>query len=124
MRKLIVFLAAALVTTPASAAWNVAQSKHFVIYANENPRDLREFATKLERFDGAARVAIKMDDPAIGTGNRLTVFVLPTPEDVRAIRGDKTGWLAGFYSGRVTGSLAYVPRRLGNRNFDADEVFF
>src|SRR3954468_14064713 len=124
MRILLAAVAALFAAAPASAAWNVAQSKHFVIYANENPRDLSEFATRLERFDGAARKAIRMEDPVVGKGNRLTVFVLPTAQDVRAINGDKSGWLAGFYSGRVTGSLAYVPRRLDNSNTDADAIFF
>jgi hypothetical protein len=83
MRNLLAFAAAAAIASPAAAAWNVAQSKHFVIYANENPRELRDFATKLERFDGAARTAMRMDDPLVGNGNRLTVFVLPSPADVR-----------------------------------------
>jgi tetratricopeptide (TPR) repeat protein len=123
MRNLLAFAAAAAIASPAAAAWNVAQSKHFVIYANENPRELRDFATKLERFDGAARTAMRMDDPLVGNGNRLTVFVLPSPADVREILG-ANNWIAGFYTGRVTGSLAYVPRHMENPAFNADEIFF
>jgi hypothetical protein len=55
VRNLLAFVAIGAMASPASAAGNVAQSKHFVIYANEDPRDLRDFATRLERFDGAAR---------------------------------------------------------------------
>lgn len=111
-------------SSPAAAAWNVAQSRHFVIYANENATVLKDFATKLERFDQAARVAISMADPDQGRGNRLTVFVLSTPADVRSIIGDRSGWLAGFYSGRVSGSLAYVPRTVENPNFHPEALFF
>ena len=54
-----------------------------------------------------------MDDPAIGDGNRLTVYVLPTDADVRKLAGDTTGFLSGFYTGRATGSLAYIAKRNG-----------
>jgi hypothetical protein len=48
-----------------------------------------------------------IDDPRIGNGNRLTVFVLSSAEDVRAIMNDKIRGIDGFHTGRVTGSLAY-----------------
>lgn len=124
MRALFALIAALSLASPAAAAWNVAKSTHFVIYANEKAPDLKDFATKLERFDQAARLAMAADDPKVGNGNRLTVFVLPAPADVRAIRGEKNGWLAGFYTGRISGSLAYVPRRMENPLFDPDTIFF
>ena len=109
---------------PAAAAWNIAQSKHFVIYADDNPKRLAEFATQLERFDQAVRLATNMQDPVIGKGNRLTVFVVPTEKDVRSIIGDKTGFFAGFYIGRISGSLAYVPRRMDTDDPDQNSIFF
>jgi tetratricopeptide (TPR) repeat protein len=118
-------VAAAVVSTPASAAWQVAQSRHFVIYADESPKQLNEFATQLERFDQGVRFATGMADPDIGDGNRLTVFVVPTEKDVRSIMGDTTGFFAGFYTGRIAGSLAYVPRRPDNPNaIDQNAIFF
>jgi hypothetical protein len=50
-------LAVALAGTcvPASAAWYEAKSNHFIVYANENPKDLKSYAEKLERFDQAVR---------------------------------------------------------------------
>ena len=117
-------VAVAAMSVPASAAWNVAQSKHFVIYADDNPKHLNEFATQLERFDQAVRSATRMDDPEIGNGNRLTVFVVPTEKDVRALMGDKTGFFAGFYIGRVAGSLAYVPKRMEYEGPDKNAIFF
>jgi len=127
MRIQIAFVAAiafSCISTPASAAWNVAQSKHFVIYADDNPKHLLEFAGQLERFDQAVRYATRMDDPEIGKGNRLTVFVVPSEKDVRSIMGDKTGFFAGFYTGRVAGSLAYVPKQMDNENPDKNAIFF
>lgn len=111
----------------AHAAWFQASSKHFVVYANENPRDLSDFATKLERFDQAARFLRGMDDPPIGDGNRLTVFVMPTIGAVQKLAGDKSGFIAGFYNGRASGSVAFVPRRAGGTSqydLNADTIFF
>jgi tetratricopeptide (TPR) repeat protein len=125
MRFLCCSLAAAAVTigTPASAAWNVAKSRHFVIYADQNARVLRDFSTKLEKFDQGVRAATRMDDPEVGDGNRLTVFVMPTAADVRALMHDKTGFFAGFYTGRVRGSLAYIPEAALSPDGDA-ALFF
>jgi hypothetical protein len=111
MRFFLAFGAAAAATcvsAPAAAAWNVAKSRHFIIYANDSSSGLRDFAAWLERFDGSVRYAERMSDPEIGDGNRLTIFVLPKVADVQALAGDKTGFLQGFYTGRVSGSLAYI----------------
>lgn len=111
----------------AHAAWYQASSKHFVVYANESPKDLSEFAAKLERFDQAARFLRGMDDPPVGDGNRLTVFVMPTIGAVQKLAGDKSGFIAGFYDGRASGSVAFVPRRAGGESqydLNADTIFF
>ena len=104
------FLACSAVS-PALAAWHEARSKHFIIYADENPKALLDYATKLEKFDQAARAILRMNDPPVGDGNRLTVFVLPTDDAVRKLAGDKSGFLRGFYLGQASGSLVYVPKR-------------
>src|SRR5258705_1685270 len=95
----------------AHAAWYQASSKHFVVYANDSPKSLSEFASKLERFDKAVRHVRGMDDPAIGDGNRLTVFVMPTMASVQKLYGDTSGFIGGFYKGPATGPIAYVARK-------------
>ena len=107
----------------ADAAWYEARSKHFVIYANESPNTLSDFANRLERFDRAVRIVRGMDDPAVGDGNRLTVFVMPSVAAVQKLAGDKSGFLAGFYKGPATGPLAYVARKTAGDDF-ADISFF
>lgn len=130
MRKLLSIFVAALICAPAGearAAWHEVKSRHFIIYSNDSPKALHEFATRLEKFDGAARTLLRMEDPPLGDGNRLTIFVLPTEADVRKLAGDKSGFLKGFYSGRASGSLAYVPKRTdgGSRSeFGAETVFY
>ena len=125
MRSSLSWLCAAALfaAAPAQAAWYRAASKHFVIYAEENPKELQAFAAKLERFDQAARISMSMADPQVGDGNRLTVFVVPSEKEVHLIMGDKKAWQAGFYTGRVEGSLAYVPRHTES-NDDPDAIFF
>lgn len=124
--RVAVALAALFMPALANAAWHEAKSRHFIIYADESPKALLEYATKLERFDQAVRTILAMDDPAVGDGNRLTVFVLPTDDDVRNLAGDKTGFLKGFYTGRVTGPLMYVPKRSGRQATDlgSDSIFY
>jgi tetratricopeptide (TPR) repeat protein len=129
MRFVLRCLAAALVSGlawPASAAWHVAKSKHFIIYANESPKALTDFGSKLERFDQAVRYVRGMDDPSIGDGNRLTVFVLPTVGSVQKLAGDKSGFIAGFYEGHASGAVAFVPRQAGEGpgSLTADTIFF
>ena len=50
------FVLAALlsaVAVPAHADWYEASSDHFVIYADDSEKDVREFATNLERYHSA-----------------------------------------------------------------------
>src|SRR5437868_1545321 len=129
MRFLLASLAtvsAAATSVPAVAAWNVAESKHVVIYADERPNELSDFAAKLERFDQAVRYVRGMDDPPVGLGNRLTVFVLPTVGAVQKLmNGDR--FIEGFYTGRASGSYAFVPRSTGLEGpnaLTADTIFF
>ena len=53
--RLLLGLAALAVAAPAHADWYQASSKHFIIYADESPKLLEDFATRLERFDQAVR---------------------------------------------------------------------
>jgi hypothetical protein len=130
MRILSIGLVAACslgLAASANANWYVAKSRHFIIYADDNPKRLHDFSDRLEKFDQGVRAAINSSDPEIGDGNRLTVFVMPSEQAVRDVVHDKSGFFAGFYTGRVTGSLAYVPRRAGS-DFDGidqrEAIFF
>lgn len=121
-------VAAFFLTVPssASAAWHEAVSKHFHVYADENPDELRAFATKLERFDAAVREARGTPDVDAGASTQVTVYVL---RDIRAIRelyGDKDSGVAGFYFPRARGSVAFVPREgeIGTYELSADSIFF
>lgn len=109
----------------AGAAWHEAKSKHFIIYSQDNPEQLQQFATRLEKFDHAVRHITKMDDPPTGDGNRLTVFVLSNESAVERMSGKKN--VGGFYIPRASGSVAFVPRRAGGtdtNDWNQEIIFF
>jgi tetratricopeptide (TPR) repeat protein len=135
--RLALFSAALLfAAAPAHAAWHEAKSKHFIVYADEDPRELKRYAEKLERFDQAVRYVRKMDDPDLSDSGRVKLFVLPDAESVGQLLGSFA--VRGFYVTRASGSYAFVPRRSGSTmimgasggiglvkdSLNAQEVFF
>ena len=130
MRKFIhcvIATAIAAAASPASATWYEAKTTHFLILADESPRDLQEFAVKLEKFDRAVRVLRRMDDPPIGDAGRLTIFVLKDEDAVSKTAVGKSSPIAGFYLPRASGSIAFVPRKTDAQmewDMGADTVFF
>jgi tetratricopeptide (TPR) repeat protein len=124
--RFLIGLAAVLAwTTPAFAAWHEVRSKHFIIYADTDPDEIREYATKLERFDQAVRIARNMADPPLTDAGKLTIYAL---KDVRALdRAIGTGGtIYGIYLPRATGLHAFVAmeRAKSKAHLDADIVFF
>ena len=110
--------------TPARAEWHKASSRHFIIYSDSKPDQLRAFATRLERFDKAMRVARSMSDPEVGDGNRLTLFVVRDTGAVRDLMAGPSSGTLGFYKPRASGSVAVVPRSTRRSTLDAETVFF
>lgn len=125
MKQYYLCAAALLVAchSSASAEWLKASSRHFIIYADSSPEQLRNFATKVERFDKAVRVSRSMNDPELGDGNRLTLFMVRDVTAVQALMRDRGRGAAGFYKPRASGSVAVVPRSTGP-NLEADTIFF
>ena len=124
--KLMTAFASLAFASTSQAAWHQASSKHFLIYADMPPARLLEFATKLEKFDKAVRVARNSPEMPKSDGNRLTLFVVSSQSALRRLVQDKTGWVAGMYQGRASGSIAFVPRSAGTGELDlsAEAIFF
>ena len=61
-----VVAATLFVAGPANAAWYKASSKHFVIFANDNPKRLHDFGENLERFAAHVRSLPPEPKPAAG----------------------------------------------------------
>lgn len=131
--RLLWMLALALALPGAARAeWYEAKTKHFIVYSDGGQEELRKFATQVEKFDAAVRVVRKMADPPLGDHGRLTVYVLKDAAAVARMYGGGRSSVAGFYSPRASGSIAFVHRERGSgtpeeyRKFqlNADTVFF
>lgn len=126
LKRLLLLAAAMIAPTAASAEWHEASSPHFVVYSDDKPERLKAFAEKLERFDTAFRYWRGLSDPPVGNANRLHVFVAPSVGAVQRLAGREAQNVAGFYIGRASGPVAFVPRRIGGgaNDISAEAVFF
>ncbi len=125
-RLLLASILAACMTSAAVAGWHEAKTKHFIIYADLEPNDLRLYAERLERFDQAVRSVRGMTDPPLTDSNRLTIYALRSESAIAKLAGGSG--VAGFYAARVSGSVAFVPRRAGSTHtkldLDTETIFF
>lgn len=130
MRVSTLMAAAALtaIASPAAADWYQASSKHFVIYGDMPEAELKSYATRLETFDAAARLIRSMKDPAVGDGNRVHVYVVPTDLDVNRTLGSAEAGVLGYYVDDVRSPFIITPRKVrrdrDDRNFAPESVFF
>lgn len=130
MRGLSLSIAALVLATadPALAAWTEARAPHFIVYSEGSPASVRQFTENLERFDRSLRKLMSFGDGDEVRANPLTVYVVGsvsavgdlcqggTIDDKKACRS-----IAGFYDGRASGSVAFVPRRSGRgSDYDLD----
>lgn len=113
MRCILAFLLLLGVPLQAQASWREASSQHFVIYSKQSAERLRDFATKLERFDKAIRHVRKIEDIEVGPANRLTIFVLDDRDHIEKLtaRG-----VAGAYRPGAGESHAIIPSSSGDRS--------
>ena len=110
VRNMLLALPLACLVSPAAhAEWHEASSKHFVVLADDTPDNLRAFTQDLERFDQAIRVLRGAPDDRRGPASRVNIFVVDDAGNVQKLSG-RTG-IAGFYSARASGSVAFTPRR-------------
>jgi tetratricopeptide (TPR) repeat protein len=98
------------VAQPARAEWHEASSDHFLVVAEQNEKDVREFTERLERFHSAALFVLGREDTTPSPSNRVTIYVVRSANQVQKLAGDKTGFLRGFYQARAGGSLAFTAR--------------
>ena len=111
MRRLlpVLFL---LASATAHAEWMQVSSDHFVVYGNSSERNLRRFAEQLERFDAAMSVVTGTPRSKPSPSARVTVYMVGSADDLRTLYaqdGRQSRYIAGFYSPRVEGPVAFVP---------------
>jgi tetratricopeptide (TPR) repeat protein len=123
VRKPFVVAALLLAALPsmAQAAWREASSAHFVVYAEDTEKDLREFTLELERFHSALELitAEKLGTPS--PSNRVTIYVVDNQRQVGSLYGDGGRFIGGFYIPRAGGSIAIVPHISDGLGNETDE---
>jgi tetratricopeptide (TPR) repeat protein len=118
-RKLLA-VALLLFPTLAHADWHEATSKHFIVYSDESPEKLRTFTERLERFDQTLRHLTGTADKPLSPNLRVTVFVVSDVDQIQKLAGSRS--VAGFFIPRASGSMAFVPRRDGGGQLDAQTI--
>ncbi|UUR08393.1 tetratricopeptide repeat protein [Sphingomonas glaciei] len=122
--RLFIAVAVALFAgSPAVAAWHEARTKHFIIYSEQRPAELKSYAERLERFDAAVRKVRGYADPPLTDGARLTIFDLPSVAAVRKLLPRQMN-AAGFYIPRASGAVAFVSRKdlAAGQTLDSDQL--
>lgn len=114
-------------SVPARAAWFEAKTNHFIIYSDQRAEEVRDFATRLEKFDSAVRFARSMSDPPLSDSGKLRVYVLRDQNAVARMAGSPDSGIAGFYVSDITGARAFVYRKRGEEakfGMTPEVVFF
>ncbi|WP_420910675.1 hypothetical protein [Qipengyuania spongiae] len=93
---------------PVQAQWYEASSDHFVIYAEDQEKDVRVFAENLEKYHAAISMVSGRSIEPPSPSNRLTIFVVGSQRDIRKLARTKDQALAGFYLPRAGASRAFV----------------
>jgi tetratricopeptide (TPR) repeat protein len=110
MRFLLFFVFMLMATPPLRAEWHEASSDHFVIYSSQNPKTVRAYAEQLERYHNAMTLGFKQKITKPSPSNRVTIYVVRNEDQVRKLEGSGNRFVAGFYSSRAGGSVAFVPK--------------
>ncbi|NIJ22394.1 tetratricopeptide (TPR) repeat protein [Sphingomonas naasensis] len=120
LRKLL--LAATLLVAPAlaRAEWHEASSRHFVVYADEDPAELKAYIERLERFDQTLRFITGTPDKPLSPHLRVQVYVVENVREIESLYGGRGP--AGFFKAQASGPVAFVPRDSGEGPLDAQTI--
>lgn len=114
MIRRVMALCLAMMPVAAQADWYEADSKHFAVFSNDDPKHLQSYAEQLERFDKAMRVFRHVDDPPIAPVARVSVFVVKDAAQIERLSSDG---VRGFYRPTIGGPVAFVPRKAESRTY-------
>ena len=116
----------ALAPVQAMAAWYEAKTNHFIIYSQQKPGELRNYAAQLERFDSGVRAVRQMKDPPPTSTSRLTLYVVRDGRAVEDALGAPGSGVAGVYFGRASGPVSIANSQPKRNRWDLDgrTVFF
>jgi len=116
--RLTILLFLAALPATAQAQWKRATSDNFVVYSDGKEETLRAFTAKVEAFDSLLRVMTGVQAPP--APKRLEIYLLRDANSVSRLLGKGGRNIAGFYSPRLAGSIAVVPRTGSGSKYDLD----
>lgn len=100
----------------AAATWLRADTHNFIIFSSGSDAQLRDYAARVERFDGLLRRIFKVaPDPH---PYRLTIYLLSGQDKVASAYGDSGGSVAGFYHPDPNGSFAVGHHEQSDSRYD------
>lgn len=92
-----------------AADWTEVETKHFVIYSNDEPADIAQFAERLESYDKLMRMATStQDDNPV----KVRIYQVASTGEVEQAIGEHNSGIAGFYSNNSLGPFAVTPRKV------------
>lgn len=91
--------------------WREASSDNFVIYAEEDEKEIRKYSDRLERYHGAMSYLLQSNKVKPSPSGRVTIYVVRNARIVRKLygSGDNARYIGGFYRPQAGGSLAIIP---------------
>jgi len=98
--------------------WYRAESEHFILYSEDSEEDTREFVQDLERLDEVLRImsGVGANHGDLPPSSKVTVFRFGETRDMSVLlAGNRNSGVGGFFIGRATGSVAFVPRQANRR---------
>jgi tetratricopeptide (TPR) repeat protein len=108
MRFIWMGLAALAFSTPLQAKWHVAESDHFIIYADDSEKNVHRYAEMLEEYHSAMEFVTGRKIAKPSPSNRVTIYAIGSARDIQTLAQTKSNTLAGFYIPRAGGSVAFV----------------
>jgi hypothetical protein len=97
-----------ITTTSANAAWHVATSTHFIVYADGPESAARDAAARLEKFQVALRFLSGATAPSSAV--KIKVFLVDDPNAVEATLPFGGGGVLGYYSSTIRGPFTVMSR--------------
>jgi hypothetical protein len=108
MRFLMFLLGLTLLPGAARAEWRAAESTHFIVYSEGSDDDVREVATRLEKYDFLLRFVSRVT--AKPSPVKVKVYMLRDEDAVQATLFSGGRGILGYYETGSRGPIAVMPR--------------
>ena len=109
------------------ADWVEAGSDHFVIYSEQDAETVRRFAERLELFHASMAYVFPRQQAKPSPSNRVTIFVVSNPRQVRKLGKIGGSFVVGFYrgiAGRPVAVVSTVRSGTSREQLTSEEVLY